>query len=90
MAQRGLAARMLLAGAVVAVLAVLAGIAVWATQRDVLEARAQRDGLVRAAQTESRLLTAYVDEQTGLRGYLLSGDPGFLAPTTGRPPPSRS
>lgn len=80
MAQRGLAARMLLAGAVVTVLAVLAGIAVWATQRDVLEARAQRDGLVRAAQTESRLLTAYVDEQTGLRGYLLSGDPVFLAP----------
>lgn len=31
----------------------------------------------------SRLTGAMVDQETGLRGYLVSGDPAFLAPYNG-------
>ena len=80
MARRGLARWVLLLSALVIGLTVAAAVSVWITEAQVHGVQERRDDLVVAGRIESQLLTRYVDEQTGLRGYLLTGEPAFLAP----------
>jgi CHASE3 domain sensor protein len=72
----------LLAAAVLAVLAVGTGaVATFATRDVVRHATDELTGRLRPAQTATQqLLTAYVDEESGQRGFVLTGDERFLAP----------
>ena len=72
----------LLAAAVLAVLAVGTGaVATFATRGVVRDSTDQLTDRLRPAQTATQqLLTAYVDEETGQRGFILTGDDRFLAP----------
>lgn len=57
--------------------AILVGVAVW------VAADVQRQSATRAAdrmEASQRLLTSMLDQETGLRGYQLTGDEGFLEP----------
>jgi sigma-B regulation protein RsbU (phosphoserine phosphatase) len=65
---------------VLVALALAAGGALWSTETQVQRTQQDRDDLARAAGIEAQLLTGYVDEETGLRGYLLTGDDDFLGP----------
>ena len=77
----GLTRRVVLASAAVLTLVLLAGAALAGTALQLQRAqRLQTDHLEVAAAADARALTAFVDEETGLRGYLLTGDPAFLAP----------
>ncbi len=80
MARRGLARWVLLLSILVIGLTLSAAVAVWSTESQVQRTQDRRDDLVQAGRIEGRLLTGYVDEQTGLRGYLLTGEPAFLLP----------
>ncbi|SDP12034.1 HAMP domain-containing protein [Klenkia soli] len=80
MARRGLARWVLVASIVVIGLTLSAAAAVWSTETQVQRTQQHRDDLAKVARIESQLLTGYVDEETGLRGYLLTGEAAFLAP----------
>ena len=80
MARRGLARWVLVASIVVVGLTLSGAAAVWATEAQVQRTQQDRDDLAEVARIESQLLTGYVDEETGLRGYLLTGESAFLAP----------
>src|SRR5436190_7169945 len=66
----GLAALLLLGAGVTSLLAA----AHWKDQLD------QRRDLLSAATSVERLRAAYSDQETGVRGYALSGNPAFLKP----------
>jgi CHASE3 domain sensor protein len=72
----------LLAAAVLALLAVGTGaVATFATRDVVASVSSELTGRLRPAQGASQsLLTAYVDEETGQRGFVLTGDERFLDP----------
>jgi serine phosphatase RsbU (regulator of sigma subunit)/CHASE3 domain sensor protein len=77
----GLTRRVLLASAAVLVLVLVAGAALAGTALQLQRAqRLQTDHLEVAVAADAQALTAFVDEETGLRGDLLTGDPTFLAP----------
>jgi len=78
--QHGLARWVLVLTVVLVALAVAAGGALWSTETQVQRTQQDGDDLARVASIEAQLLTGYVDEETGLRGYLLTGDDAFLAP----------
>ena len=78
--QKGLARQVLVASAVVVVLTAGAATAVVMTQNQLQDIQDRRDQLAAAGRVETQLLTGYVDEETGLRGYLLAGDTTFLDP----------
>ncbi|MSW64380.1 MAG: hypothetical protein F2825_05745, partial [Actinobacteria bacterium] len=78
--RRGLARWVLLLSILVIGLTLSAAVAVWATETQVQRTQDRRDDLAQVARIESQLLTGYVDEETGLRGYLLTGEDAFLAP----------
>ncbi|SCX56548.1 HAMP domain-containing protein [Klenkia marina] len=80
MRQHGLARWVLALTVVLVGLAVAAGAALWSTETQVQRTQQHRDDLAQVARIEAQLLTGYVDEETGLRGYLLTADPDFLAP----------
>src|SRR5664279_3751216 len=46
----------------------------------------QSDVFTAARQSTTDLLGAYVDQETGLRGYVITGQPAFLAPYTDAQP----
>jgi len=56
------------------------GVLVATTVRGLDRAQAWQAQGAQARQTMQLLLTAYVDEETGLRGYQVTGDPLFLKP----------
>lgn len=58
----------------------VAGVALLSTSRAQHEALTQQEDLVRASAAQGTLLARYVDEETALRGYLLSGRQEFLRP----------
>ena len=67
------------------VLALFAVAAVLVATQAVSVHRAQQrlqDVLDPAAILSRQLLTDYVDQETGERGYVITGDPSFLAPYT--------
>ena len=72
----------LIAAALLAVLAVGTGAAATiVTRGQVHESTAELNNHLRPAQTAAqRLLTAYVDEETGQRGFVLTGKGSFLEP----------
>ena len=72
----------LFAAAVLGVLAVGTGaVATFAARGTVRESTAELTDRLRPAQSATQqLLTAYVDEETGQRGFILTGDEEFLAP----------
>ena len=72
----------LIAAAVLALVAVGAGAAATVVIRGhVADTTSELNDHLRPAQTEAqRLLTAYVDEETGQRGFVLTGDETFLQP----------
>lgn len=72
----------LLAAAVLALLAVGTGaVATFATRGVVSDASGDLTRRLRPAQGATQaLLTAYVDQETGQRGFVLTGDEGFLQP----------
>ncbi|KQS69272.1 PP2C family protein-serine/threonine phosphatase [Modestobacter sp. Leaf380] len=80
MRRHGLTRWVLVLSALLLVLIVAASTAVFATEDQVQATQARQDELSRADRIEARLLTGYVDEETGLRGYLLTGAPDFLTP----------
>lgn len=68
------------ATASVLVLLVGAGLTVRTTVGDLDRARALQSETSAAQQAGTRLLTSYLDEETGLRGFLLTGRESFLQP----------
>jgi signal transduction histidine kinase len=76
-----------LAVAALALIGVIGTVASVVALSRLSDAREQlADRLDPAAITAEHLLAAMVDQETGVRGYALSGDDGFLAPyNTGRP-----
>jgi sigma-B regulation protein RsbU (phosphoserine phosphatase) len=78
--QKGLARRVLAGSVVVVALTAGAATAVAVIADQLQDSQARRDQLAAIGQVEAQLLTGYVDEETGLRGYLLTGEMTFLAP----------
>ena len=79
--RRALTRRVLAASVVLLALVLAAGAALWVTTEQLHRAQRFQDGqLGVATRAGDALLRAYVDEETGLRGYLLTGEPRFLAP----------
>jgi len=77
----GLTRRVVLASAAVLALVLLAGAALTGTALQLQRAqRLQTEHLDVATNANARALTTFVDEETGLRGYLLTAEPLFLAP----------
>ncbi|PRY18226.1 PP2C family protein-serine/threonine phosphatase [Kineococcus rhizosphaerae] len=64
------------------VLALAAGTLVLTTLAQVATARQQQDLARSARHTLGAVLTGYLDEETGLRGYLATGEDQFLEPLT--------
>src|SRR5688572_30211879 len=65
------------------VVAVLASAFGAVSVRRLLDARNDLVAVISVAQLDSaRLLAALVDQETGVRGYVLTGDPRFLEPYT--------
>lgn len=60
--------------------ALAAGIAVGVTEVQFQRADDRNRQLAAVTQANAEMLTSFVDEETGYRGYLLTGDPVFLAP----------
>ena len=72
----------LLAAAVLALVAVATGaVTTFVTREQVDSSTRELNGRLQPAQSASqRLITAYVDEETGQRGFVLTGENAFLAP----------
>jgi diguanylate cyclase (GGDEF)-like protein len=69
----------LLFGAGIALLIAMAGVSVYLDSRSV-ERNAQLSKIRDRADLATRLLTALIDVETGMRGYLITADPAYLAP----------
>ncbi|WP_432522616.1 PP2C family protein-serine/threonine phosphatase [Kineococcus sp. SYSU DK006] len=72
--------RVLGTGAVLVVLVLLAGALLGGTGWQLRQAQRAQDTVDHALRADTDLLRGFVDEETGLRGYLLTGDGRFLAP----------
>ncbi|MCZ4125641.1 CHASE3 domain-containing protein [Streptomyces sp. H39-S7] len=66
--------------AALAVLAVLATAGVWVLARSTTISDRLVDGSTPALVTSVRLESAFINQETGARGYGLTGEPGFLEP----------
>jgi serine phosphatase RsbU (regulator of sigma subunit)/CHASE3 domain sensor protein len=78
---RSLTSRVLGAASLLAVLVIVAGLLLTRTAFDLRDAQRRQVNPLAAAQANSAtLLGLFVDEETGLRGYLIGGRPVFLEP----------
>jgi serine phosphatase RsbU (regulator of sigma subunit) len=78
---RSLTSRVLTAASLLAVLVIVAGVLLTRTALDLREAQRRQVSQLAAAQANSAtLLGLFVDEETGLRGYLIGAHPVFLEP----------
>ena len=82
-----LARRVMIASGMLLVAVTGSGVLLVTTATGLRAAQIRQSGVFTAArQSTTDLLGAYVDQETGLRGYVITGQPAFLAPYTDAQP----
>ena len=77
---RSLTSRVLTAASLLAVLVIVAGLLLTRTALDLRDAQRRQVRQLAAQENAATLLGLFVDEETGLRGYLIGGRSLFLQP----------